>query len=131
MSAQEYTKYAQERGKRSFEYINQLLSNPGYQKLDPDEKAEVIQEMYQAANAEAKKEVEPDYDIPNTVVKAYEANKQAGILYGDYYLYKMGLESTPNQQEVIDALNRSGLTRAQKRYLFHQRFPNAKQKPFG
>lgn len=131
LSAQEYTKYAQERGKRSFEYINQLLSNPGYQKLDPDEKAEVIQEMYQAANAEAKKEVEPDYDIPNTVVKAYEANKQAGILYGDYYLYKMGLESTPNQQEVIDALNRSGLTRAQKRYLFHQRFPNAKQKPFG
>lgn len=132
LSAQEYTKYAQERGKRSFEYINQLLSNPGYQKLDPDEKAEVIQQMYQAANAEAKKEVEPDYDIPNTVIKAYEANKQAGILYGDYYLYKMGLESTPNQQEVIDALNSIGsLSKSQKRFLFEQRFPNAKRKPFG
>lgn len=132
LSAQEYTKYAQERGKRSFEYINQLLSNPGYQKLDPDEKAEVIQQMYRAANAEAKKEVEPDYDIPNTVIKAYEANKQAGILYGDYYLYKMGLESTPNQQEVIDALNSIGsLSKSQKRFLFEQRFPNAKRKPFG
>ena len=132
LSAQEYTKYAQERGKRSFEYINQLLSNPGYQKLGPDEKAEVIQQMYQAANAEAKKEAEPDYDIPNTVIKAYEANKQAGILYGDYYLYKMGLESTPNQQEVIDALNSIGsLSKSQKRFLFEQRFPNAKRKPFG
>lgn len=131
LSAKEYTEYAQERGQRSFKYINELLSNSDYQKLNADEKVEVIQLMYQVANAEAKKEVEPDYDIPKTVIKAYEANKQAGILYGDYYLYKMGLDSNPNQREVIEALNKTGLSKSQKQFLFEQRFPKSKRKPFG
>ena len=132
LSAKEYAEYARERGERSYRYINELLSMPEYKALDPDEKAEVIAQMYQAANAEAKKEVDSDYDLPATVIKAYEANKQAGILYGDYYLWKLSLDSSPNQQEVIDALNSmSSLSRSQKRFLFSQRFPNSKQKPFG
>lgn len=131
LSTKEYTEYAKERGERSYQYINELLSMPEYKALDPDEKAEVIIQMYEAANAESKQEVNSDYDLPKTVIKAYEANKQAGVLYGEYYLWKMSMDKNPTQREVIEALNRSGLTKAQKRYLFHQRFPQSKRKPFG
>ena len=130
LSSKEYTEYAQAKGQLSFKLINELLSNSDYQKLDVDEKVEIIGQMYQAANAEAKKEVNSDYDIPNTVIKAYEANKQAGILYGEYYLWKMSLDSTPNMQEVIDALNRTNLTKSQKKFLFAQRFPQSNNNPF-
>ena len=130
LSSKEYTEYAQSKGQLSFKLINELLSNSDYQKLDVDEKVEIIRQMYQVANAEAKKEVNSDYDIPNTVIKAYEANKQAGILYGEYYLWKMSLDSTPNMQEVIDALNRTNLTKSQKKFLFAQRFPQSNNNPF-
>lgn len=126
----EYTEYAKERGQKAFTYINQLLGNSEYQKLSVDEKVEVVSWMYQYANAEAKHEVNSDYDIPQTVIKAYEAYNQANILYGQYYLWKMNLGDSPNQQEVIDALNKSSLTRVQKGYLFAQKFPKSKRKPF-
>lgn len=130
LSSKEYAEYAQAKGQLSFQLINELLSNPTYQRLDADEKVEIIGQMYQAANAAAKKEINDDYDLPTTVIKAYEANKQAGILYGEYYLWKMSLDDTPNMQEVVDALNRTRLTKTQKKFLFAQRFPRSKNNPF-
>lgn len=58
------------------------------------------------------------------------ADQTAGTLYGEYYLWKLSLDGSLKQQDVIDALNRTHLSKAQKRFLFEQRFLEAKQNPF-
>lgn len=129
-TAPEYADFSKKRGQLSYDTINSILSDPDYQKLSADDKAELIRDIYGLSNAIAKSEVSDKYSLAKQYVKAYEAKKQAGIFYGDYLLYKLSLESTPTQQEVIDALNQTNLTKEQKRFLFKQRWPDSKNNPF-
>ena len=65
----------------------------------------------------------------NTVIKAYEAHKETGVSYADYFGYKLSLDDYPTQKEMISALNSSNLTKSQKSYIFEQRYENSKNNP--
>lgn len=57
LTAEEYTKYKEIRGQKSFELINQMITTQNYKSLDDKEKAKAIQNTYDYANDVAKKKV--------------------------------------------------------------------------
>ena len=84
LTAEEYVTYAKAKGSYSFDYIQELLNNSAYDKLTDDEKAEVIKNLYEFANAKAKSTVS-DYDpaeinLYKTVSK-WERNGRSAVNY--------------------------------------------------
>jgi len=69
LSASEYTKYAQERGKTAYQVADSIRNNPNYSNLDDTTKAEVIADAYAYANAIAKSKVS-DYKLEGWMAKA-------------------------------------------------------------
>lgn len=57
LTAEEYTKYKEIRGQKSFELVNQMIATQTYKSLDDKEKAKAIQNVYDYANDVAKKKV--------------------------------------------------------------------------
>jgi hypothetical protein len=86
LTADEYVTYAKAKGEYSFEYITEFIESSAYKKLDDQERADVIVNLYKYANAKAKTTVS-EYDITKQfkTVNNWEQNGSSAI---DYYVYK-------------------------------------------
>lgn len=67
LSAEEYVKYAKERGEQSLTTATKVIRNPRYQSMTDAQKTEAIKYAYRYANYVAKLSVNPNADAPKWV----------------------------------------------------------------
>ena len=86
LTAAEYVTYAKAKGTYSYDYIKEFLEASSYERLTDEEKADVIGDLYEYANAKAKTTVS-NYDLMKRykTVTLWERNGRSAV---DYYIYK-------------------------------------------
>ena len=84
LTADEYVTYAKAKGEYSFDYIKEFMDSSVYDRLTDDQRAKVIENLYQFANAKAKSTVS-DYNPAevNTykTVTRWERNGKSAVNY--------------------------------------------------
>lgn len=78
LTAEEYVKYATEKGKKSLEFVTEIVKSDLYRSMDDNQKADVIAEAYKAANQLAKASIS-GYSVDKWIQDASKAEKQTGI----------------------------------------------------
>ncbi|MBO5715604.1 MAG: hypothetical protein J6S23_04325 [Clostridia bacterium] len=77
LSADEYVKYAETRGKRQRELIEDITSADWYDKLDDTEKSEVIKKAYDYAAETAKRDVKETHEVPKWAQEVEKTSDKA------------------------------------------------------
>ena len=127
LTANDYVKYAKEKGKVSYELVSELINSDGYKNLDDTEKAEAISQVYEYANAVAKSKVDSQYQPSGWVDNAIEANSAFDMDETNYILYNIakqsikwddGKEGITVAENARSILAVPGLSDAEMAYLF-------------
>lgn len=82
LTADEYVKFAKAKGKWSLKYVCEFIEDGKYDKLTDEQRADVIENLYEYANAKAKTEIS-DYDITKSYKTVYNLDKngKSPVLY--------------------------------------------------
>ena len=133
MTPAERTAYQKLTGEIAREEVSDLASFKPYSMLADEEKIKIITNIYQYGTAKAKEEISDDYEMPKDMQKVSEA-EALGVRPYQYLLLKSQYDQDGNdsvtQDEVIDVLNKSGLTRKQKAGLYALQNANWKNNPY-
>lgn len=105
LSADQYVQYATERGQMQFDMLNSLIDRSAYQRLTDSEKASVISDVYQYADAVTKAEIS-DYKPDSWIAKA----QSSGVDPSSYILYRTSLEDGMTLQDKSEAMTSAGIT---------------------
>ena len=105
LSADQYVQYATERGQMQFDMLNKLIDRSAYQRLTDSEKAAVISDVYQYADAVTKAEIS-DYKPDSWIAKA----QSSGVDPSSYILYRTSLEDGMTLQDKSEAMTSAGIT---------------------
>lgn len=76
LSGKEYEEVARKIGKERYKLLDELRNDREFQKLSPDEKAELIQDCYNIANEMAKYGFDDDYSISKITRDVQDAKKE-------------------------------------------------------
>ena len=76
LSGKEYEEVARKIGKERYKLLDELRKDREFQKLSPDEKAELIQDCYNIANEMAKYGFDDDYSISKITRDVQDAKKE-------------------------------------------------------
>ena len=76
LSGKEYEEVARKIGKERYKLLDELRKDKEFQKLSPDEKAELIQDCYNIANEMAKYGFDDDYSISKITQDVKDAKKE-------------------------------------------------------
>ena len=131
LSAEEYVKYATEKGQKSYALAEELVNSAAYQAADDTRKADMIRYAYQYATAVAKTKVS-DYALRGWQAKCAEVTKKTGLSEATYitlYLEQLDVEGYKDKdgdaiansaglQKMEVVYNMPGLTDAQRSALF-------------
>lgn len=131
LSAEEYVKYATEKGQKSYALAEELVNSAAYQAADNTRKADMIRYAYQYATAVAKTKVS-DYALRGWQAKCAEVTKKTGLSEATYitlYLEQLDVEGYKDEdgdpiansaglQKMEVVYNMPGLTDAQRSALF-------------
>ena len=88
LTADEYVKFAKAKGEMSFDYVKEFVDSRAYKKLDYDERAEVIENLYSFANAKAKAEVSKYDPSKISTYKSVVKYERSGGSAVNYYISK-------------------------------------------
>lgn len=105
LSAEQYVQYATERGQMQYDMLNSLIDRSAYQRLTDSEKAAVISDVYQYADAVTKAEIS-DYKPDSWIAKA----QSSGVDPSSYILYRTSLEDGMTLQDKSEAMTSAGIT---------------------
>lgn len=105
LSADQYVQYATERGQMQYDMLNSLIDRSAYQRLTDSEKAAVISDVYQYADAVTKAEIS-DYQPDSWIAKA----QSSGADPSSYILYRTSLEDGMTLQDKSEAMTSAGIT---------------------
>ena len=105
LNADQYVQYATERGQMQFDMLNKLIDRSAYQRLTDSEKAAVISDVYQYADAVTKSEIS-DYKPDSWIAKA----QSSGVDPSSYILYRTSLEDGMTLQDKSEAMTSAGIT---------------------
>lgn len=105
LSAEQYVQYATERGQMQFDMLNKLIDRSAYQRLTDSEKAAVISDVYQYADAVTKAEIS-DYQPDSWISKV----QSSGVDPANYILYRTSLEDGMTLQDKDKAMTAAGIT---------------------
>lgn len=105
LSAEQYVQYATERGQMQFDMLDKLIDRSAYQRLTDSEKAAVISDVYQYADAVTKAEIS-DYKPDSWIAKA----QSSGADPSSYILYRTSLEDGMTLQDKSEAMKSAGIT---------------------
>lgn len=105
LSAEQYVQYATERGQMQFDMLNSLIDRSAYQRLTDSEKAAVISDVYQYADAVTKAEIS-DYQPDSWISKVHSS----GVDPANYILYRTSLEDGMTLQDKDKAMTAAGIT---------------------
>ena len=101
LSAQEYRKYAQTRGRLARKYVEEFINGSSYKDLTDEERADVIGSIYSYSNAVAKTKVS-DYDITKSYKKAAEYDEIGELV--TYYI-SLAVDDKETRQQIRQYLN--------------------------
>ena len=104
LSAEQYVQYATERGQMQFDMLDKLIDRSAYQRLTDSEKAAVISDVYQYADAVTKAEIS-DYKPDSWIAKA----QSSGADPSSYILYRTSLEDGMTLQDKSEAMTSAGI----------------------
>ena len=104
LSADQYVQYATERGQMQYDMLNRLIDRSAYQRLTDSEKAAVISDVYQYADAVTKAEIS-DYKPDSWIAKA----QSSGVDPSSYILYRTSLEDGMTLQDKSEAMTSAGI----------------------
>ena len=107
LTAEEYNKYATEKGQKAYDMLRDFVSSKEYSGLTDKEKAQNIKTVFDFANQEAKTTVS-NYDTDDWVKELKEAKKDYGIPESKFITLK-------NQLSTKDPLNL--LTEQQRKFV--------------
>lgn len=105
LSAEQYVQYATERGQMQFDMLDKLIDRSAYQRLTDSEKAAVISDVYQYADAVTKAEIS-DYQPDSWISKV----QSSGVDPANYILYRTSLEDGMTLQDKDKAMTAAGIT---------------------
>ena len=105
LSADQYVQYATERGQMQFDMLDKLIDRSAYQRLTDSEKAAVISDVYQYADAVTKAEIS-DYQPDSWISKV----QSSGVDPANYILYRTSLEDGMTLQDKDKAMTAAGIT---------------------
>ena len=105
LSAEQYVQYATERGQMQYDMLNSLIDRSAYQRLTDSEKAAVISDVYQYADAVTKAEIS-DYKPDSWIAKA----QSSGVDPTSYILYRSSSEDGMTLQDKDKAMTAAGIT---------------------
>lgn len=104
LSADQYVQYATERGQMQFDMLDKLIDRSAYQRLTDSEKAAVISDVYQYADAVTKAEIS-DYQPDSWISKV----QSSGVDPSSYILYRTSLEDGMTLQDKSEAMTSAGI----------------------
>lgn len=91
LSAKEYAKYGTTRGQNSYQYVNSFVNSSAYSQLADEDKAEIISNLYDLANYQAKKEALNGRGY-NYVQEQYEKVLKSKMEPQKYYIAKYNMD---------------------------------------
>lgn len=131
LTAEEYVKYATNKGQTSYEVVSELLKSKAYKGMNDEKKARAVEDSYTLANQLAKSKIS-DYAPDSWVVKAMEAKKSYNIPYSTFVAVRAELSDLESLKDAdgdtitnslgllkMEAIyNMKGLTDKQRQALF-------------
>lgn len=129
----QYTKYAEEKGGLSYQYVAELVGDDFYKAASDKEKGKMVSAVYEYANAVAKTKVS-DYALDGWYKKAADA-KSYGVSVTQYIWFRSIADADGNgsvtQEEAAAAVRALGLTsRTAKAKLWQSCNEKWKNNPF-
>lgn len=123
MSGDEYTRYAKTRGQTAYSTLEDIFGSRRYGRASEEQKADMVDAAYSYATYLAKKELlGSEYNPKDRYAKIDKALKEARIDAAASILYFSVADrdgsGSISQEEAKRYLDSSGLTSAQKSYLF-------------
>lgn len=129
LTAEEYVKYAQAKGKTSKKLVDQAVKSSEYRGMNDAEKAKLIADMYGYANYKAKKSVVSS--LKNDVYAKYEEAERNGITPAEFFVHRAATNNIEadkdkngksingsKKEKVIDYINSSNFSRVEKDWLY-------------
>ena len=122
MNGEQYTRYAKTRGQNSYDILSDMIDTSAWDAADDGERTKLISEAYSYATYLANRELlGSDYAPNNKYPNIYAASQKGIDPYKAILYFNMAStdgNSSISQKEAEAYLDRSGLTNAQKSYLF-------------
>ena len=121
LTAQEYVKYAKALGQKRHKLLEDAFKLDGYKAMSDAEKAEMVGKLYEYANARAKNQVAPAYELTAEMQK-YADVEAAGMTPAEWYELKKSADTDgsggTSKKEAQAALDKTGLTDREKAALW-------------
>jgi len=120
LSPSDYTEISTQKGQNIQKLYTEAISNPKYQQMPDEKKAEVLSSLNKFGNALSKAEIF-DYDIQgsDTYKKRYEAYEQGGVNgLIDWMMFKDTLEGQTSAAAAINALDNMDVSDEEKIAFF-------------
>ena len=105
LTADEYETYAKNKGQYSYKYAKEFIESDFYKELDDAQRAKVISDLYEYANAQAKTTVS-DYELPSTYNNAVKYDKKGQLIVYYVYLAVEGKMSSSKSFNIESAVKR-------------------------
>lgn len=121
LDGDQYTAYAKALGQARHRLLEDAFKLDGYKAMSDAEKAEMVGKLYEYANARAKNQVAPAYELTAEMQK-YADVEAAGMTMAEWYVLKKSADTDgsggTSQKEAQAALDKTGLTEREKAALF-------------
>ena len=120
LSPSDYTEISTQKGQNIQKLYTEAISNPKYQQMPDEKKAELLSSLNKFGNALSKAEIF-DYDIQgsDTYKKRYEAYEQGGVNgLIDWMMFKDTLEGQTSAAAAIEALDNMDVSDEEKIAFF-------------
>lgn len=121
LDGDQYTAYAKALGQRRHKLLEDAFKLDGYKAMSDAERAALVSTMYEYANARAKNQVVPAYELDSDMQK-YADVEAAGMSPAEWYVMKKAADTDgsggTSQKEAQAALDKTGLTEREKAVLW-------------
>lgn len=124
LTAEQYTKYAQSKGQKCYQYAKAAMATAEYKRMSPEDKASYIAKMYAYADYKAKREIFSNAASGNTEMQRFAEAEKQGISPVEWYNIRDDInnfhdtETQTRKEQVVDYINDQNLTEIQKDWLY-------------
>lgn len=121
LDGDQYTAYAKALGQKRHKLLEGAFKLDGYKAMSDAEKADMVSKLYEYANARAKNQVVPAYELTAEMQK-YADVEAAGMSPAEWYVLKKSADTDgsggTSQKETQAALDKTDLTDREKAALW-------------
>ena len=142
LNGEQWADYAQNKGKMSYDLVKSTMKDKAYKELSDDEKTEVIRNIYEYANRQAKAKLSKKYDNINYALEDKDKQREQlmdlgvspAIIYTAYDTADQNGDGNGSlsSEELFNYLeSREDIDLVQRMYMFNYLKPKVKNNPYG